>query len=145
MQFTDLETKCLMLAMDKNAPEGEVAAAAAKFIHSLRKRYPSGHELLKDFLASGATTFTGDDIVRAATGWGMGGMGNTATQRAAQNAWQQAQQSPRGRGWNERQAAPPQQEEKVYATPEEAIAAAKAADAQNISEFMRKFFEEFMK
>jgi hypothetical protein len=46
MNLTNIEKKLLMLAMDKAAQEHEVAAAARKFILSMRKRYPSGIELI---------------------------------------------------------------------------------------------------
>jgi hypothetical protein len=46
MNLSDVEKKLLMLAMDKAAQEPEVVAAAKKFILSLRKRFPSGIELI---------------------------------------------------------------------------------------------------
>lgn len=48
MNLTDTEKKVIMLAMDRSAQIGEVANAAVKLIELLRKRYFSGHELLKD-------------------------------------------------------------------------------------------------
>ena len=48
MKLSDTEKKVLMLAMDVGATDGEIASAASKFIHSLRKRYRSGIELIKD-------------------------------------------------------------------------------------------------
>jgi hypothetical protein len=45
--FTELEKKLLLLAMDPGAPQGERDAASAKLMASLRKRFPSGHEFLE--------------------------------------------------------------------------------------------------
>lgn len=50
MKLTDIERKLLMLAMDKSAPDGEIAAAATKFIRSLRERYASGIELIEELM-----------------------------------------------------------------------------------------------
>lgn len=47
MTLSDTEKKCLMLAMDSAATDFEMIAAAKKFIESLRKRFPSGVELIK--------------------------------------------------------------------------------------------------
>jgi hypothetical protein len=47
MNLSDIEKKFLMLAMDKAAREPEMASAAKKFFQSMRKRYPSGVELIK--------------------------------------------------------------------------------------------------
>ena len=48
MKLTETEKKILILAMDTSASDGETAAAATKFIRSLRDRYKSGYELIKD-------------------------------------------------------------------------------------------------
>jgi hypothetical protein len=48
MNLTDIEKKILVLAMDRSANTGEVATAALKLIELLRRRYPSGHDLIKD-------------------------------------------------------------------------------------------------
>jgi hypothetical protein len=48
MKLTDLERKCIVLAMDPSAGEHEAGAAATKFVSLLRKRYRNGHELVED-------------------------------------------------------------------------------------------------
>jgi len=48
MKLSDTEKKILMLAMDRVASDGEIAAAASRFFHSLRKRYKNGLDLIKD-------------------------------------------------------------------------------------------------
>ena len=47
MNLTNTEKKLLLLAMDKGASDGEIAAAATKFIRSLRERYRDGHQLIE--------------------------------------------------------------------------------------------------
>lgn len=63
MNLTDIEKKLVMLAMDKGASDGEIAAAASKLIWSLRKRYSSGFELLKD-MESGRSLSDLGEILR---------------------------------------------------------------------------------
>lgn len=48
MTLTEIEKKILVLAMDRAASDGEIGLAALKLIELLRKRYPSGYELIKD-------------------------------------------------------------------------------------------------
>ncbi|PWT88680.1 MAG: hypothetical protein C5B54_10255 [Acidobacteria bacterium] len=48
MKLSETEKKILMLAMDQVASDGEIAAASSRFIHSLRKRYKNGTDLIKD-------------------------------------------------------------------------------------------------
>ena len=48
MNLTDIEKKILVLAMDRSATSGEICLAALKLIELLRKRYASGHDLIKD-------------------------------------------------------------------------------------------------
>lgn len=48
MNLTPIEKKILVLAMDRSASDGEIGLAALKLIELLRRRYPSGHELIKD-------------------------------------------------------------------------------------------------
>jgi hypothetical protein len=64
MKLSDMEKKLLMLALDKSATDDEVAAAAKKFIRSLRERFPSGVELIKS-LETGFGDPLPDDIVFA--------------------------------------------------------------------------------
>jgi membrane protein involved in colicin uptake len=66
MNLSDLEKKLLMLAMDKAAGDGEVQAAATKFFRSLRERYPSGHELIKELMMSTSLSDM-TDFMRKAT------------------------------------------------------------------------------
>ena len=48
MKFTDAEKKCVLIAMDQAAAEGEIIAAAGRFVTLLRKRYADGYALLQD-------------------------------------------------------------------------------------------------
>jgi hypothetical protein len=47
MKLTETEKKCLILALDRAAGDGESSAAAASLIRLLRKRYPDGYALKK--------------------------------------------------------------------------------------------------
>jgi Putative quorum-sensing-regulated virulence factor len=49
VNLTDTEKKILILAMDRSAAIGEIRQAALKLIVLLRKRYTSGHDLIKEF------------------------------------------------------------------------------------------------
>jgi len=47
VKLSETEKKIVMLAMDQVASDGEIAAAASRFFHSLRKRYKNGVDLIK--------------------------------------------------------------------------------------------------
>ena len=48
MQLTETEKKCLILAFDRSAPDGEIIAAAGRLVQLLRKRYPDGYAVIGD-------------------------------------------------------------------------------------------------
>lgn len=108
MNLSDIEKKFLMLAMDKAAQEHEVASAARKFIQSLRKRYPSGVELIKALeggllapppFPSMTRPFSASapQHQQAANAWGdimreaqrMGAQRMAAAQQARQQTWEE--------------------------------------------------------
>jgi hypothetical protein len=48
MKLTETEKKCIVLALDRGAKDGEVSAAGGRLAHLLRKRYSDGYALLGD-------------------------------------------------------------------------------------------------
>jgi hypothetical protein len=48
MQLTETERKCLILAFDRAAPDGEITAAAGRLVRLLRKRYQDGYAVIGD-------------------------------------------------------------------------------------------------
>jgi hypothetical protein len=48
MKLTETEKKCIVLALDRGAKDGEVSAAGGRLAHLLRKRYRDGYALLTD-------------------------------------------------------------------------------------------------
>ena len=48
MNLTETEKKCLILAFDRSAADGEINADAGRLVRLLRKRYADGYALIGD-------------------------------------------------------------------------------------------------
>lgn len=128
MQLSNIEKKLLMLAMDRAATDHEITAAAKKFVESLRARYPSGIELIREIegavsigAAPSANYYQQQQSYTRPFGNEWGDIMREAQRAAA--ASQQRQQQQRQQSWEEycrrhgnpyqQQAAPPPPKEKA--------------------------------
>jgi hypothetical protein len=92
MKLSDTEKKVLMLAMDVGATDGEIASAASKFVHSLRKRYRSGIELIKDIESGRALSQPQPTSTAAASSSNWQDIMRDAKRRGEERAQRQRQQ-----------------------------------------------------